>query len=127
MAPVHRFPMNSTAWWKSEDTRTGFPRGRGLWRSACETPDSTLDPDYRSTRVGYAAHGPVPVGRSGPLRAWLTTSLGTPSPPGGPLSLAEAKTVVSTSPDPSTTGPPELPLRTCPRNGVILRWVGPRP
>src|SRR3954470_5071955 len=68
-----------------------------------------------------AAQGPVVLERSGPERARPTMSLGPPRPPGGPLSWADAKTVVRTWPDPSTTGPPEFPLLTSPRNGVIWR------
>ena len=38
-----------------------------------------------------------------------------------------AKIVVTTSPEPSTTGPPELPERTRPRTAVTRRSSGPRP
>src|SRR5205814_6113295 len=62
--------------------------------------------------------GPVPVGASAPASASATTAFGTPRPPGGPLSLA-ANAGVATRPWRSTTAPPESPLITDPRNGVI--------
>src|SRR3954470_10253733 len=78
-------------------------------------------------RHAYAAQEPVPLGRNGPESASPTMLSGTPRPLGGPLPVAAAKTVVRTAPDASTTGPPELPLLTEPRNEVISRWIGPRP
>ncbi len=56
---------------------------------------------------------------SGPASASATTSFGTPRPLGGPLETEDANTVASTSPSAPITGPPELPFRTSPRNGVI--------
>src|SRR5204862_1395652 len=75
-------------------------------------------------RYHYAAQGPVPLGRSGPESASLTMLSGTASPPGGPLSLAAAKTVARTFPEASTTGPPALQLLTLPRNEVFRTWIG---
>src|SRR5215218_1669213 len=56
--------MSSTARWKSAETRTGFPRGRCRRRSACEGPDSTLDPGYRRSRAGRTSAGCLHRARS---------------------------------------------------------------
>ena len=56
---------------------------------------------------------------------WALTALAYPAM--GVLALALAKTVATTRPCPSTTGPPELPGRTFALNVVIERCTGPRP
>jgi hypothetical protein len=55
-----------------------------------------------------------------------TIPAGTPKPPFG-LDSAEANTVATTCPDPSTAGPPELPDLITPRIAVIRRRTGPAP
>ena len=74
-------------------------------------------------RISFRLHmGRCPVGSSLPASALATTAFGTPSPfARRPSPVEAANTVVTTSPSRSTTGPPELPLRTSARNGVILR------
>ena len=117
------------------------PRGaRSLaWCSAREAVHPRPPPslgDYRSAPLAQhrpqesefvqVAHGPVSVGARLPPSASATTSFGTPRPLLRPLPVAAANTVVRTSPSVPTTGPPELPLRTAARTGVIRRSIGPR-
>ncbi len=61
-----------------------------------------------------------------PARTSFTTAFGTPYPPRAPLVVA-AKTVVTTRPRPSTTGPPLLPGWISPRTELIDRRRGPAP
>ena len=75
-----------------------------------------------SAHAGPGVHGPRRAFRS----ADRTIPGGTPNPPGVPDVVA-AKTVATTPPVSSTTGPPELPDRTRPRSDVMRRWTGPLP
>ncbi len=71
-------------------------------------------------------HGPVPTRSSARSTAERVIVAGIPKPVDLRLT-DEAKIVVTTSPSPSTIGPPELPERTRPRTEVIRLWTGPLP
>src|SRR5262249_45165209 len=95
-------------------------RGNGLHRSQLSlvnVSDGSWDSDIPSPQL---AQGPVSTGAVVSPRASSTMSSGTAKPPGGPVVVA-AKTVPRTRPRLSTSGPPELPLRTLPRSEAIVR------
>jgi pimeloyl-ACP methyl ester carboxylesterase len=73
------------------------------------------------------AQGPVSTGPFARPSASRTIESGTPKPLRPPSETDAAKMVVTTRPDASTIGPPELPERTSPRSDVIDRRTGPRP
>src|SRR5690242_7274047 len=81
----------------------------------------------RQKADNQAAQAPVLTGCAALPRAPRTTESGTPKPVCRVVPTLAAKTVAITRPAASTTGPPELPERTTPRNDVISRLTGPRP
>src|SRR4051812_41492518 len=70
----------------------------------------------RPPRPRYLAHGPVSTVPRARARASRTIESGTPNPLLGLPDTEAAKIVVTTRPEPSTIGPPELPCLTSPRS-----------
>ena len=139
IAPAQRRPISSIAAWKSGQTDAGrrIPGVAALAARGCPPAASTLptrlaDPAPLASIADRAISSSIRLhmGRCPWARAYRRAPRRRPrSGPRGRCRrrrpVEAANTVVSTSPSGSTTGPPELPLRTSARNGVISRCTGP--